>query len=149
MTAPADGEPLQADATVLRLPTPPVDYEPTKSKPTGREFEPSSEDKKAATEGKKIRVSVWDKHRTTLVQAKAFREGPVWPLRLALPALRAVAERHDAIIPVVYDPLDPAESKKPGAEGHAGLENLERAGRPRPKWHKLLEAIADACEPEP
>jgi hypothetical protein len=50
---------------------------------------------------------------------------------------------------VVYDRLPSELASRPGADGHAGIEGLERpAGQPKLLYRELRQAIADACDPD-
>ena len=143
MSAPVDGSPVPGEHSVLRLPVPPKDFTPEGWKPTHQEFEPSGDDKRYAAEhGRFVRVSVWDAAITTVDEARAFRGRPV----IAIAALVA-AVRTAGATAVVYDNLQPPDSDKPGAAGHAGIEGLDRSkGEPKIAWRTRLQKIADVFE---
>jgi hypothetical protein len=145
---PRDGEPLPGTTNVLRLPRPPPEFQPDSWRPTDKQFEPSNADKEYAnTSGKPVRVSVWDEELTTVEQASAFRAGETLCLRLRVQVVLDTASEHGGdAVRVVYDPLPAVESEKPGAEGHAGIEGLERGSKPRKAWRVLLQAIADKAD---
>lgn len=145
-TKPSDGQPLAADANVLRLPKPPPDFVPDSDwHPTWEQFAPSSGDKEHARQREKpVRVSVWDETLTSIAHARAFREGPTLVLRLGLQDVHDVAVKEQRPLPVVYEPLDPPKDARPGAAGHAGIEGLDRApGQPKTAWRAMLQSLAD------
>lgn len=125
---------------LLRLPKPPRDFVADEYRPSSAVFEPSSEEKASAP----VRVSVWDAERTSPSEAAEFRsERPLLVLRAdAAAKVVAAGER----IRVVYDPLTDADAAAlPGADGHAGIEGLERiAGQPKVEWRAKLERVAAA-----
>jgi acyl-CoA synthetase (NDP forming) len=141
MSIPIDGSPVPDEHRVLRLPLPPKDFTPDGWKPTHQELEPSSSDKRYASEhGRPIRVSVWDAAITTTEQARAFRGRPVIVIAALVANVRAAGATA-----VVYDNLAPPDSEKPGAAGHAGIEGLDRAAdEPKTVWRTRLQKIADA-----
>ncbi|MCZ7681549.1 MAG: hypothetical protein M5U28_23230 [Sandaracinaceae bacterium] len=130
---------------VLRLPRPPPDFAPAYYRPTARDVRPSDGDKHDAKErGVPVRVSVWDEERTSARQAADFRS--VRPL-LVLRALGSEVASVGETIRIVYDPLGGADASRPGAEGHAGIEGLDRPdGHPRAAWNKFLDDVAGAFE---
>ena len=129
----------------LRTPRPPADFVPDRYRPAGRDFTPSGDDKaEAKRRGTPVRVSVWDSELTTSREAAAFRE-PGAVLVLAGVVGEIVAIR-DAVT-IVYDPLDPPESSRPGAAGHAGIEGLDRKpGIARDQHMAFLDDVAAAFE---
>ena len=144
---PSDGDPVPTESSLLRLPKPPPDFSPDGWRPPGTLFQPSTTEKRLAeTQQKPVRVSVWDEGRTTVEQALSFRPGSVLVLRLPVVDLLAVGQRWERPIRVVYDPLEPPESDRPGVDGHAGIEGLERASLPRPRWCKILDDVAGCCQ---
>lgn len=139
-----EGQPLAATAHVLRLPRPPRDFDADNSVADWHWFEPSTGDKAHAEErGKPVRVSVWDSERTTVEEARAFRSAITIVLRLGVQDVLDVAEASGHPMIVVYDPLDPPDDTRAGADGHAGIEGLLRApGQPKTAWRNRLEALA-------
>jgi hypothetical protein len=111
-------------------------------------FEPSTGDKRHAEERQqRVRVSVWDETRTTTTEARAFRDGPTIIVRVGVQEALDVAAKHTRAIAVLYDPLDPPDDTHPGADGHSGIEGLERAkAQPKPEWRKLLEDLAKLAD---
>jgi hypothetical protein len=140
MLIPLDGSPVPVEHRVLRLPVPPKDFTPDGWKPTHQELEPSDGDKRYAAEhGRPVRVSVWDAALTTIAEARAFRSRPVIAIVAVVATVRAAGATA-----VVYDRLQPPDSDKPGAAGHAGIEGLERTkGEPKIIWRTRLQKIAD------
>jgi hypothetical protein len=151
MTAPADGDPLPLEATVMRLPSPVEDFFPKNGKPVWLIFNPTRVDiREAETTGKNVRVSVWDIGRTTIAEVKRFRGEKFRVFTIALPALREIAQRHLFQVAAVYDPYKLPESTWPGASGHGGLEGLDRPSGPGKKLHTaFLQDIVDACKEVP
>ncbi len=88
---------------------------------------------------------MWDEERTTVAQARAFRNGPALVLRVSVLDLEDVAQRTGEPLAVVYEPVDVPDRHRPGADGHAGIEGLDRAGRPRPEWRALLADVASTA----
>jgi hypothetical protein len=122
-------------------------------RPTYLVLKPSSGDiKQAADVGQSIRVSVWDIERTSLAQASSFR-GRVG----CLPFLLAVADVNEQAkqlpnrtMRVVYDELGEPEQSLPGADGHAGIEGLEKgavSGESETAWKRRLKLLADCLRP--
>ena len=140
MTSPGDGDPVPRDREVLRTPIPPKDFTPDGWKPTWQEFAPSDTDKQdAVTRGGPVRVSVWDAVRTTVAAAKAFRSRTTIVLSAQVSTVVAAGARD-----VVYDPLSMPDMAKEGADGHCGIEGLERqSNEPRPSWKERLQRVAD------
>jgi hypothetical protein len=124
----------------LRTPIPPNDFTPDGWKPTWQELAPSEADKQdALTRDGPVRVSVWDAQLTTIAAAKAFRSRSTIVLSAQVSAVVAVGARE-----VVYDPLPMPEAAREGADGHCGIEGLERPpGEPRPRWKDRLQRVAD------
>lgn len=145
---PLGGIALSVKARVLRLPKPPPDFTPDNWRPSWQVLDPSTTDKEhAIAHGKPVRVSVWDHGRTTVEQARAFRNGPAIVLGLQVQDVIDVAESTNRPMRVVYDPLDPPASTLPGANGHAGIEGLERAdGEPKNDRRARLAELADRME---
>ncbi len=143
-TQPADGQVLPEDARALRLPKPPPDFESEGWRPTWHQLEPSTGDKNDAdTHNKPVRVSVWDDARTTREEARSFRTGPTIILGLSVADVNDVAAISKRLVRVVYDALDEPASARPGAEGHAGIEGLDRAkAEPKKQWRDMIEELA-------
>lgn len=137
MTAPTGHVPN--DHTILRLPKPPKDFVPDRYRPSSQEFLPSTADKEDAEKNNHpVRISVWDETLTSVEQAIALRNGPAIVLRgMVADVLKAGASA------VVYEPLQPPESERPGADGHAGIEGIpRREAETRPDHRDRLGAIA-------
>jgi hypothetical protein len=134
--------PVPDDHGVLRLPVPPKDFTPERWRPTSKEFEPTNPEKdEAAQAGRSVRISVWDEHLTTPAQARAFRGRDCIVLRGSAGAIRTAG------FPVVFDPLEEPDAQRPGAVGHAAIENVGRdVGEPKVQWRSRLEQLADLFE---
>lgn len=119
---------LPHEARVLRLvPTKDAFIPDGATFPTTAAFDPSTEDRSdAARRGLPVRVSVWDRSRTTVAQARTFRRnGPTRAYELPVASVREIRARLDAArLRVVYDPLESLTG--PGADGHSGIEGLDR-----------------------
>ncbi len=143
MTAGGGGAtPVPDDHGVLRLPVPPKDFTPERWRPTSKEFEPTDIEKKEAAEARRsVRISVWDGDLTTPAQARAFRGRECIVLRGSAGAIRTAG------FPVVFDPLDEPDAQRPGAAGHAAIENVGRnAEEPKTEWRARLAQLADRFE---
>ena len=140
MASPGDGVPVPRDREVLRTPVPPKDFTPDGWKPTWQEFAPSEADKQdAVNRNGPVRVSVWDAQLTTIAAAKAFRSRITIVLSAQVSAVVTAGAR-DA----VYEPLPMPNAAKEGADGHCGIEGLERpSGESRPSWKERLQRVAD------
>lgn len=140
MTRPGDGDPVPRDRAVLRTPTPPKDFTPDGWSPTSKELAPSDADKQdAIARGRAVRVSVWDAVRTTVAAARAFRSRTTIVLSAQVSTVVAAGARD-----VVYDPLSMPDTEREGADGHCGIEGLERQpDEPRPGWRGRLQRVAD------
>jgi hypothetical protein len=144
---PFDGQLVPAESRILRLPKPPPDFVPDGWRPGWQLFAPSSGDKESAQRRHKpVRVSVWDEGLTSAEQAQAFRQVPTLVLRLSVQDVLDVAVSFGRPLRVVYEPLDPPADTKPGADGHAGIEGLEKAGQPTATWQALLDELARHAE---
>lgn len=144
------------DVELLRLLAPiPMFFGDDSGRPTYRAFCPTDCDTESAQKrGHSVRVTVWDLQRTTLLQAMAFRDrqdcrafvlhaGDIIDVgkKFSIPTLRAV-----------YDPLDVPAANMPGADGHVGIEGLERGAvtnETKVEWKARLHALARRLSPHP
>jgi hypothetical protein len=141
---------LGFEATTLRLVRDEPRFIPPGAKfPNSIAIEPTNEDKEdARRRGLPIRVSVWDRARTSVSQAVTFRRS-VEPLRAySLPVAGVVAVKNRfnlARLRVVEDPLEDL-GEEPGADGHCGVEGLDREqGQPRSAWRDMLDELLQYC----
>jgi hypothetical protein len=114
---------------------------------------PSSEDKdEAARRSLPVRVSVWDRSRTSVGQAKVLTRSDTEPLLGQLAFSLKVSDvdeikrrlNRDTLC-VVEDHLDPPRAEE-GADGHCGIEGLDRRSGEQRKEHKdMLAVVARAC----
>ena len=136
---------LDSSATTMRLVLLINTYIPEGAAfPTGAAFDPSSEEvEDASTTGKPVRVSVWDRSRTTVRQAMAMRSrNDVRAYQLAVVDVAAVREECKAPRLRVVRDMDPSVTG-PGSAGHCGVEGLDRkAGAPRLESRSLRIALA-------
>lgn len=131
---PADGDPVSDDHNVLRLPKPSLHFTPDGYAPAIEDVTPSTADKARTP----IRVSVWDATLTTVEQARGFRSMPTLVLAGRVSELREAGASR-----VVYEPLAPPEDSNPGANGHAGIEGMERSkGEPKQVYKDRCARVA-------
>ena len=128
-------------------------FPPESDKPRVDDFEPSSADKaRAATKGISVLVSVFDCDRTTVAEGRVIR-GPSPEGYLAFKI--DIADIRNKRIPgsrdylrIYEDPLDPPESNMPGADGHCGIDGLERPPQAqRQAFKNLRAALCDCADP--
>lgn len=114
--------------------------------PNGVAIEPSQEDKAhAKNTDTAVRVSVWDVTRTTVAQAVALRETSKSYRKFHLEVFdvkQASETFQNPRLRVVEDPLPPELSSHGGADGHCGIEGLDRGSTPRPVWRDMLNELA-------
>jgi hypothetical protein len=116
--------------------------------PNGTVFEPSSEDKQEAqARDQPVRISVWDAALTRVPQALAFRGNPrpcrAWGV-LAAVIMELRAKRERPALRAVRDPL--LDDARPGAEGHCGIEGLDRQpGESKLRLKELRDDLATRC----
>ena len=141
-------------ATLLRLVVPKPDFiGDDGGSAQWLSIKPSPTDSlQAAERGHPVRVSVWDVTRTTFEQATAFRRrNDCLPFTLTAADVREVGgEVGVDAMAAVYDPLDEPESQRPGADGHAGIEGLERGAKPnesKESWKYRLHLLARRLKP--
>ena len=151
----ADGDPLPTGAWVLRLPT--VNQVETYSaglhrRPKPDAFALSPRERQLRDEGLRVSVSVWDRARISVAEARSRRgsANDVEVYELEVDAVRAVAaELAHAGLDVVEDRAGAADAPPEVQDAHAGITGLDAAppGHPAPK--KLLKdtrvALAVAC----
>ena len=139
-----DGRAIPEKTSFCRLPTPPNDFEPDRGwRPDWQQLNPSSEDKSAATGGRPVRVSVWDCALTSPAQMWSFRARRTLYLEAFCAAFNVLAATHRTGCRVVYDELDGPARDRSGAQGHAGIEGLDRrSGEPKPAWKQTLTQLA-------
>ena len=133
---------------VFRLATIKNNFPPDSEKLHVLHLELSENDKRQASErDSSALLSVFDVTRTTIAQAEAIRgvseESLAFGLRvpevrsLSIPGLRQPLR-------IIRDPLEPPLSAMPGAEGHCGIEGLERLpGENRRVYRELRVRLAD------
>ncbi|HET9228500.1 MAG TPA: hypothetical protein VFR31_17620 [Thermoanaerobaculia bacterium] len=133
---------------VFRLATIKHTFPPDSEKLHVLHLELSENDKRQAAErGAPALLSVFDAARTTVSQAEAIRGVPEESLAFGL----RVPEVGSLTVPgmrqplrIVRDPLEPPLSAMPGAEGHCGIEGLERLpGEDRKIYRELRVRLAD------
>jgi hypothetical protein len=138
----------------LRLIPPKQDYfEPAGSKvPSWRALEPSSGDKReAATRRIHIRVSVWDRARTSVSDARAHHSNPEALVYEgdAAQILAEAAQHACSTVQVVHDPCSPVHGELSGCDGHHGIEGLDsvRSGLAKNARKSMLIDMAKGMYP--
>lgn len=145
------GEVLASTAVVVRAVSRKAQFIPEGARlPTHCAFEPSDVDKEEAQSGNHpVRLSVYDTALTTPEQAVGFRSVEAVPFLLPVGIAAEIAKRYNEHrFRVVRDPDDPS-AHGPGADGHCGIEGLER-DKPRvtrPTHRAFLSDLAAACSP--
>lgn len=117
--------------------------------PNSLAIEPTTEDKRDAKErSTPIRVSVWDRARTSVAQACACRRTDKRQRGYSLPVSGVARIRDDFSnerLRVIEDPLEELRDK-PGGDGHCGIEGLDRApGQNRVEWRDMLDELLQHC----
>ena len=131
--------PLQAGSRVLRLVRRiPVHLPEPWLRPTHEAFKPSSGDEREAERRNlPISLSVWDRRKTDIAQARAFRGNvDTVPFELDVDAVRESSER---TIEVVSDPLQ--DDPRPGACGHSGITGLDKSTCPNAGLRKARREL--------
>lgn len=99
--------------------------------------------------GRPAGLSVWDRERTSLQQAKSFLtgEGDVRGFVIPIREARTVAERHSRQLAFVRDSICPRDPRE-GCDGHSLIEGLERPhGVLKTANKDLLSSLRDCCVP--
>ena len=133
---------------VFRLATIKHTFPPDSEKLHVLHLELSENDKRQAAErGMPALLSVFDAAQTTVAQAEAIRGVPEESLAFGLrvPEVRSLAvPGMRQPLRILRDPLEPPLSAMPGAEGHCGIEGLERLpGEDRKIYRELRVRLAD------
>jgi hypothetical protein len=135
------------DGVVFRLATVKDDFPPDSLRLRFWHFELSQNDRAHAERtGEPPRLSVFDKERTTVAQARAIRGGEKEAVAFGLrvPDIRAVSLAGREPLRVVRDPLESPLAEMPGADGHCGIEGLSRRpGEPKALVRELRVRLAD------
>lgn len=139
--------PLAENAVVLRLvPQVPTHYPPDAPKPLPAAFDLSDDDKKEADERQlPAGVSVFDRSRTTVAQARAIRnsQAALVPFALEVTAVNVVGALFADRLAVVADPL---QHDVPGGAGHAAITGLLRfPGEARSTLKSVKQLLVDKC----
>ncbi len=143
---------LPAERTVFRLIKRKPLFLPDGARfPNGEAFSPSSEERSdSESTGLPVRVSVWDRSRTSVAQAAEIRASDVPMLAFGVGVDKVVALRERLEHPrlrVVEDPLEELRNA-PGGDGHCGIEGLDhRKGEDRKKYKTLRDELAQQVEP--
>lgn len=116
------------------------------------DFTPSTEDKRVAQEsGKPVLLSVFDCKRTTVPQCLEIREllpgTPVFNLLIS-EIKKIETPARDGFLRVVEDPLPSPWNALPGADGHCGIQGVDRpSGCPRRDYRAVLSRLIDIAVP--
>jgi hypothetical protein len=139
------GDELDESREVLRLVPDALPFVPP-GQPgvNGEAFVPSTADKKEAEQRQQpVRVSVWDTQRTTLAQARQIhgRSDTIVVVLGVVDIVQIRAELSAPRLRVVWDPRAPEDG--PGADGHCGIEGLDRPREvPRPVHKAIWDELA-------
>jgi hypothetical protein len=150
---------LPPNVDVYRVVKPAMIHAPTGAMyPTWEAFRPTDVDKRHNP----VRVSVWDSRKTTAKQsaelrvqaaaADAARQGAGRLHVFALDTSRITGigvKFNNQKLRAVSDPDGIAESiaSLPGADGHSGIEGLDKApGAPKHEWKNMLDELATCCK---
>jgi hypothetical protein len=115
----------------------------------GEDFAPSSDDKNDAKEtNQPVRISVWETELTTVAEARSFRNvGETLAYRLHVSSVIELRAQFQDVagLRVVADPL--LNCTKAGADGHCGIEGLERPlNGSRKRYKELRDELALKAE---
>lgn len=133
---------------VFRLATIKETFPPTSEKLHVSHLELSENDKKHAAErGRPPLLSVFEAIRTKVHEAEAIRgvlsESAAFGLRIE-DILAVQVPGLERVLRVLRDPLDPPHSELPGADGHCGIEGLDRRpSEPKQLYRELRVKLAD------
>jgi hypothetical protein len=134
--------------TIFRLATLKDTFPPDSEKLQVSHFELSENDKRRAEEtGSPPLLSVFEGARTTVAQALVIRgvqaESAAFGLQVEDVRQIQVAGL-DRRLRVLRDPLDPPLSELPGADGHCGIEGLDRRHAEEKRLYRELRVhLAD------
>jgi hypothetical protein len=100
-------------------------FPPNAPKASPKHFEFTSEERKLIKQGKPALLSVWDKARTTIAEARAMRSAGTEVIAYLLDVALVCKVEVDSVprLKVVRDPLPDAS---PGADGHCGIAGLSK-----------------------
>ena len=140
------GQPMPTGTVVLRAMAPKPLFAPVEAHAPAEAFAPNSGDRAQAKKtGEPVRVSVWDQAFTSLAQVLVMRGIPeVYAYELAVDSVTQLARSLPSVrLRVVYEVLDEPLRSQPGAEGHGGIEGLDRLpGEANDLYQERLRQIA-------
>lgn len=146
------GDELPAGALVLRLPSVAhIRISGQQRQPTPEAFALSSAERATLATGERVLVSVWDRARITVAEARSLRVGrDVTAFELAVTDVRAIAvDLNHSELSVIEDPAHaPAAATPAQRDAHAGIAGLDVApvGHVNPRLLKdVRDALARAC----
>lgn len=140
---------LPDDALIFRLVERGSEFLPADAElPLPRWFEPSSGDvKEGEARGRPPGLSVWDRERATVGEARQLvgrPQGLSFGLKVGL--CKSTGLCHQRELAVISDPLE-ARQPAPGWDAHSLIEGLKRPpGVDRTKHKDLLSALSQACQ---
>jgi hypothetical protein len=141
--------PLPDEASIFRLADPGSQFLPADAElPLPRWFEPSSGDvEEGAARGRPPGVSVWDRARATVENARQLTQRPQgMAFGLRVGSCKSIGQRHQRELAVVADPLE-ARQTEPGWDAHSLLEGLKRPPGVTRQAHKdLLTELSQSCQ---
>jgi|SRR6185295_11760668 len=132
---------------VLRMAKERKGMAPFPERPRIEDFEPSEKEKQNPAANGHVRISVFDRSRTTPSQMFALRRlvefsRPVFPLPVE--EITTIQVERRAPLYVARDPMQEPECFQPGAEGHCGIGDLaRRSGEPRAVIKDLCSQLVD------
>jgi hypothetical protein len=123
---------LPSEAVVFKFYSVPETW-PEEATPDVLAYRPNNVDvADARRKGHPVRLSVWDRAKTTVSQARAFRnvatQQDAWALKVS-DVIAVAAEFDDERVRFQIEPLQVVEDpdpdlQGPGSEGHSGIEGL-------------------------
>ena len=122
-------------------------YEPGAIRALPSDFELSTADRKAAEEtGRPALLSVFERSRTSVPEARAITgkaDAAVFQLMIEQVVQLPVPGQGEKLA-VRRDPLAPPADQLPGADGHCGIQGLNRPSSvPRAHYKELRSQLAD------
>lgn len=132
---------------VFRLAKVKEDFPPDSPRLKSIHLELSTRDRlQAERTGRAPLLSVFDLGRCTVGQARTIHGGDSESLAYGFEviAVRTIRLEGVSTLRVLRDPLDPPDFDLPGADGHCGIEGLERPpGAPKMLYRELRTRLAD------
>lgn len=108
-------------------------------KPFPEHFTFNTMERAQILDGHRALLSVWDEARTTVAQARALRcsSTDAVAFRLDVAAVRSISVTGCSPLRVLRDPLP---DRRPGADGHCGIDGLGETACPNRTLRRVLKA---------